>query len=118
MTKTESKSKRILIITYYWPPAGGPGVQRWLKFTQYLPEFGTDPIILTVDPETASYQIQDESLLHEAHSVRTFRTKTYEPFKLFRKITGKKNIPVGGLEQKKRLDCMPPGAFLLLLLIF
>ena len=43
--------KKILIITYYWPPSGGPGVQRWLKFSKYLPEFGYDPIIITVDPE-------------------------------------------------------------------
>ncbi|MFR4039130.1 MAG: hypothetical protein ACLTZT_16245 [Butyricimonas faecalis] len=47
--------KKILIITYYWPPAGGPGVQRWLKFSKYLPEFGYDPIIITVDPEKAEY---------------------------------------------------------------
>ena len=41
---------KVLIITYYWPPSGGAGVQRWLKFSKYLPEFGWEPIILTVDP--------------------------------------------------------------------
>ena len=50
--------KKILIITYYWPPSGGPGVQRWLKFSKYLPEFGYDPIIITVDPEKAEYPIK------------------------------------------------------------
>jgi glycosyltransferase involved in cell wall biosynthesis len=100
--KAELLKKRILIITYYWPPAGGPGVQRWLKFAGYLPEFSIDPVILTVDPDTASYQVRDDSLLHEADLIRTFRTKTYEPFKLFSKVTGEKKIPVGGLEQKNK----------------
>ena len=104
MIKTKSNNRKVLIITYYWPPAGGPGVQRWLKFAQYLPDFNLDPVVLTVDPETASYQVKDDSLLHEARSVRTFRTKTYEPFKLFTRITGEKRIPVGGLEQKKGLS--------------
>ena len=54
--------KKILIITYYWPPSGGPGVQRWLKFSKYLPEFGYDPIIITVDPEKAEYPIKDHTL--------------------------------------------------------
>ena len=55
LTDRDTAVKKILIITYYWPPAGGPGVQRWLKFSKYLPEFGYDPIIITVDPETVSY---------------------------------------------------------------
>ena len=51
LTYRNTSVRKILIITYYWPPAGGPGVQRWLKFSKYLPEFGYDPIIITVDPE-------------------------------------------------------------------
>ena len=51
LTDRDTAVKKILIITYYWPPAGGPGVQRWLKFSKYLPEFGYDPTIITVDPE-------------------------------------------------------------------
>jgi hypothetical protein len=39
------KNNKVLIITYYWPPAGGPGVQRWLKFVKYLPDFGVQPIV-------------------------------------------------------------------------
>ncbi|NNL16528.1 MAG: glycosyl transferase family 1, partial [Flavobacteriaceae bacterium] len=55
--------KKVLIITYYWPPAGGPGVQRWLKFVKYLPEFNIEPIVYT--PENPSYPILDESLVSE-----------------------------------------------------
>ena len=51
---------KVLLITYYWPPAGGPGVQRWLSFVKYLPEFEIEPIVLI--PEDASYPIIDESL--------------------------------------------------------
>ncbi len=55
--------KKALIITYYWPPSGGPGVQRVLKFAKYLPEFGWEPIILTV--KNGTYPAIDESLLAE-----------------------------------------------------
>ena len=55
--------KKVLIITYYWPPAGGPGVQRWLKFVKYLPEFGIQPVVYV--PENPSYPILDENLLDE-----------------------------------------------------
>ena len=52
--------KKVLIITYYWPPAGGSGVQRWLKFVKYFREFGIEPVIYTVD--NPNYPIIDESL--------------------------------------------------------
>jgi glycosyltransferase involved in cell wall biosynthesis len=55
--------KKVLIITYYWPPAGGPGVQRWLKFVKYLKDFNIEPIVYI--PENPSYPIVDESLLDE-----------------------------------------------------
>jgi len=54
---------KVLLITYYWPPAGGPGVQRVLKFAKYLPEFGWKPVILTV--ELGNYPAIDESLWAE-----------------------------------------------------
>ena len=50
--------KKVLIITYYWPPAGGPGVQRVLKFAKYLPEFGWQPIILTV--KNGEYKLPED----------------------------------------------------------
>ncbi|HAT69717.1 MAG TPA: glycosyl transferase family 1, partial [Flavobacteriaceae bacterium] len=47
--------KRVLIIAYYWPPAGGPGVQRWLQFVNYLPNFNIQPIVYL--PDNPSYPI-------------------------------------------------------------
>ena len=56
-------SKKALIITYYWPPAGGPGVQRWLKFVKYLNDFNVEPIVYI--PENPNYPLKDESLVNE-----------------------------------------------------
>jgi len=50
----------VLIISYYWPPSGGPGVQRWLKFVKYLPEFNIEPILFI--PKNANYPLLDKSL--------------------------------------------------------
>jgi len=54
-----SSKKKVLIITYYWPPAGGPGVQRWLKFSKYLRDYDIEPVIYTIDNPT--YPILDSS---------------------------------------------------------
>lgn len=79
------EDKKILIITYYWPPAGGPGVQRWLKFTKYLPEFGWKPIIYT--PENPSYPLLDESLMKDVpEDLEIVRTKIWEPYQLAEKL--------------------------------
>src|SRR5690606_41822405 len=59
---------KVLIITYYWPPAGGPGVQRWLKFVKYLPEFNIEPIIYI--PENPKYPLLDTSLNSERSEER------------------------------------------------
>ena len=83
--------KKVLIITYYWPPAGGPGVQRWLKFVKYLPEFDIEPIVYC--PENPSYPTLDSTLSDDLsdnitilkHSIREplrflklfFKTKAY-----------------------------------------
>lgn len=78
-------SKKILIITYYWPPAGGPGVQRWLKFAKYLPEFGWKPIIFT--PENPSYPLIDESLMKDVpEDLEIIKTKIWEPYQLAEKL--------------------------------
>ena len=61
--------KRILIATYYWPPAGGPGVQRWLKTTKALRSLGHDVEVLTVDPAFAVYPLRDESLNSETQGI-------------------------------------------------
>ena len=41
-------SRKALIIAYHFPPAGGGGVQRTLKFVKYLRCFGWEPVVLTV----------------------------------------------------------------------
>ena len=72
--------KKVLIITYYWPPAGGPGVQRWLKFVKYLPDFGIEPIVYC--PENPSYPITDTSLVSDIDSNLTvLKTPIREPYK-------------------------------------
>ncbi|UOE39576.1 glycosyltransferase family protein [Chryseobacterium oryzae] len=79
------QTKKILIITYYWPPAGGPGVQRWLKFAKYLPEFGWKPIIYT--PENPSYPLLDESLMKDVpEDLEIVKTKIWEPYQLAEKL--------------------------------
>ena len=75
------KDKKILIITYYWPPSGGPGVQRWLKFVKYLPEFGWKPTIFI--PENPSYPIVDETLEKEvSKDLEIIKTKIWEPYQI------------------------------------
>ena len=82
-------SRKVLIITYYWPPAGGPGVQRVLKFAKYLPEFGWEPIILTV--EKGEYPATDQSLLQEVSpGLEVIKTKSFDFYDLYRVFTGKK----------------------------
>ena len=71
--------KKVLIITYYWPPAGGPGVQRWLKFVKYLPDFGIEPIVYI--PENPTYPLLDEKLLDEVpKNVTIVKNKIIEPY--------------------------------------
>ena len=73
--------KKLLIITYYWPPAGGPGVQRWLKFVKYLPDFGIQPIVYV--PENPTYPIVDEGLMDEvSDKTIVLKNKIFEPYQL------------------------------------
>lgn len=72
--------KRVLIIAYYWPPAGGPGVQRWLNFVKYLPKFGIEPVVYV--PENPNYPILDESLLKAVPNVEILKQPISEPYKL------------------------------------
>lgn len=81
--------KKALIITYYWPPAGGPGVQRWLKFVKYLPDFNVEPIVFI--PENPNYALTDESLVSEVSKDLTIlKLPINEPYKLAR-FFSKKN---------------------------
>jgi hypothetical protein len=73
--------KKLLIITYYWPPAGGPGVQRWLKFVKYLPDFDIQPIVYV--PENPTYPIVDDGLLNEvSDKAIILKNKIFEPYQL------------------------------------
>lgn len=94
--------KRLLIITYYWPPTGGSGVQRWVKFSKYLPEFGWQPVIYT--PENPEQLAYDESLLKEIpECAEVIKTRIVEPYELYRKLTGaSKQKEVNPLNQQKK----------------
>lgn len=80
--------KRVLVITYYWPPSGGSGVQRWVKFARYLPAEGWQPVIYTPsNPELTSV---DETLAAEVPSdVEVIRRPIREPYTLYRRVMGK-----------------------------
>ncbi|WP_245326265.1 glycosyltransferase family 4 protein [Hymenobacter wooponensis] len=87
---------RLLVITYYWPPSGGAGVQRSLKFVKHLPQFGVEPTVITVDPTQGAYPVLDHSLEADIPvGVRVIRTNTFEPFDSYKKLTGKQ-VPFGG----------------------
>tara|TARA_B100000965_G_scaffold402101_1_gene427325 strand:+ start:146 stop:1444 length:1299 start_codon:yes stop_codon:yes gene_type:complete len=82
--------KNVLIISYYWPPMGGGGVQRWLKTSKYLKRCSDwNPIILTVN--NAEISIYDESLLDEVKDITVLRSPIWEPFRLYKMFTGRKN---------------------------
>ena len=75
------KQKKLLIITYYWPPAGGPGVQRWLKFVKYLHDFGVQPIVYI--PENPTYPIVDNELIKEvSDKAIILKQNIFEPYQL------------------------------------
>ncbi len=80
--------KKVLIISYYWPPAGGPGVQRWLKFTRYLPEYNVEPILYV--PENAHYPLRDASLTEEVpQNITILKKHIFEPYSFAQLISGK-----------------------------
>ena len=71
--------QKVLVIAYYWPPAGGPGVQRWLKFVKYLPDFDIQPIVYV--PENPSYPLVDEDLINEVpEGIRVLKQPIKEPY--------------------------------------
>lgn len=96
--------KKVLIITYYWPPSGGSGVQRWLKFTKYLNEFGIEPIVYTVD--NGEYPAEDLSLEKDVSAyVKVIRQPILEPYTFYKKFTGQKKdkkVSVGFISEKTK----------------
>jgi glycosyltransferase involved in cell wall biosynthesis len=95
------QNKRVLIITYYWPPSGGSGVQRWLKFAKYLPEFGWEPVIFT--PENPDFDLKDETLLKEiSPELEVLKFPIWEPYNLFRKLRNEKSKDTAKVLEKKK----------------
>ncbi|GFZ84611.1 glycosyl transferase family 1 [Aquaticitalea lipolytica] len=95
--------KKALIITYYWPPAGGPGVQRWLKFVKYLPDYNIQPIVYC--PKNPSYPIVDESLTKElSKDIVVLKQPIKEPYKLARLFSKKaaSTISSGVIPKEKK----------------
>ena len=81
--------KRVLIITYYWPPSGGSGVQRWLKMSKYLPENGWQPVIYTA--KDAEYPVEDQSLENDvAAEAEVIRRPIVEPYSFYKRFLGMK----------------------------
>lgn len=116
--------KKVLFVVYAWPPAGGPGVQRCLKFARYLKDFGWEPVVLTVaQPETSAV---DDSLVKQIPSdIIVHKTSTIQPFALYKKFTGKasdrkletgilKRVDTGGWRERTaswfRLNLFVPDA--------
>lgn len=86
---------RALLITYYWPPAGGSGVQRWLYFTKYLMEMGLEMVIYT--PENPEYALVDQNLAAEVpNDLEVIKTKIIEPNQILAKIKGSKKQESAG----------------------
>jgi glycosyltransferase involved in cell wall biosynthesis len=101
---TDPGLKKVLILTYYWPPSGGAGVQRWLKFTKYLRDFKFEPVIYTAeDPE---YPSIDDSLMDDIpENITVLKTRVREPYKLYKLFTSKKKghrINTGFLNEEKK----------------
>ena len=94
--------QKVLIILNYWPPAGGPGVQRWLKFVKYLPEFDIEPIVYC--PENPNYPILDNSLINQVPKGLTIiKQPINEPYGLARFFSksSTKNISSGVIPKLK-----------------
>ncbi len=96
-------SRKVLIITYYWPPSGGGGVQRWLKFVKYLRLFNWEPIVFA--PSNPEMPSMDLSLVDEIPSgVRVVTNKIWEPYAFYKRFTGRSQndkIQTAFLSEKK-----------------
>ena len=93
--------KKVLIITYYWPPAGGPGVQRWLKFVKYLRDFNIEPVLYI--PENPNYPITDTGFINEIpDGISIYKQPIFEPYKLASFLSSKKTKRISsGIIQSK-----------------
>ncbi len=98
--------KSALIITYYWPPAGGPGVQRWLKFVKYFRDFGVEPIVYI--PENPNYPLMDENLINDIPSkIKILKHPIKEPYRLAKLFSKKKTQQISsGIISKKKTSSL------------
>jgi glycosyltransferase involved in cell wall biosynthesis len=96
--------RKVLIITYYWPPCGGSAVLRWLKFAKYLREFNWEPVVYT--PSNPEPQEIDPSLVKDIPvGMEIITTKIWEPYTLYKLLTGKKKedrLGVAMMSDKKK----------------
>lgn len=85
---------KILLINYYWPPCGGPAVQRWLDITRFLAEKGIASVVVTIDESVATFPTTDQTLRERIHpSTRVYTTGTSELFHIYKKYFGKGKVP-------------------------
>lgn len=102
--------KKILIISYYWPPAGGPGVQRWLKFAKYLPEFNISPVLFV--PENANYPINDNSLNSEvSKDLEIIKLPIFELSNFFPSLKSLNSIRSGNISKNKNQSILQKVVF-------
>jgi glycosyltransferase involved in cell wall biosynthesis len=96
--------KRVLIITYYWPPSGGAGVQRWLKFVKYLRGYGWEPVVFT--PENPEFPESDPSLFRDVpENLEVIKRPIWEPYNAYKRFLGQKKeekIQTGFLSVRKK----------------
>ncbi|WP_281543034.1 glycosyltransferase family 4 protein [Maribacter aestuarii] len=95
--------KKVLVITYYWPPAGGPGVQRWLKFVKYLRDFDIEPVVYI--PENPQYPLLDDTFRDEiASDITVYKHPIFEPYRLASLFSRKKTkrISAGIIQTKNQ----------------
>ncbi len=96
--------KKVLIISYYWPPSSGAGVQRWLKFSKFIREYGWEPVIYT--PENPEYPGHDHSLQKDIpEGITVLKTRIWEPYLLYKFFTGRKKhekVQAGFISESKK----------------
>lgn len=97
-------ARRVLVLTYYFPPSGGPGVQRILKCVKYLPSFDWTPVVVTV--EEGAYPARDSSLATDVPgAAQVHRTSSWDPYHLYARITGRSEdeaVVQGSLEGREK----------------
>ncbi|HWY37085.1 MAG TPA: glycosyltransferase family 4 protein [Bacteroidia bacterium] len=99
--------QKLLIISYYWPPAGGPGVQRWVKFSKYLNRMHYSCHVVTVDEQLASYPAIDKTLEKDVDAaIKVTKTRSFEALKVFSSVFKKEKVPYAGIPDKSKMSAI------------